>query len=539
MLTNLSIKARGYMLLGSVVVIFSAVYFYVENSISRINYEWHHYQSQVVKRQNLLMGIKSQFGYGGGIHNFKNYVLRGTPKHYDRIVANHTEIVSILDNYRELENLSITEDNALSAIAGVASKYREATDAVKKAVSLGKSAVEIDAMVKISDGPALAAFEELKTEYEKLTSNRTSLIGNTLSEANFSMLSGLIIALLVLAGLISLFSRSIVNRLTEVDTLMKNIAQGNGDLTARLNISGSDEVALLATTFNKIIEKIHNTIVKVSGATTTLSSAASEMSEANGSTLDAIKRQQGEAEQMASAMNQMSSAVKEVAGNAASAAEAARGAEQEVAKGNRIVSESVTAIGQLADNVISARKVILKLESDSENIGTVLIVIKEIAEQTNLLALNAAIEAARAGEQGRGFAVVADEVRTLAQRTQQSTREIQQIIETLQEGADNAVKVMEQGDKQAQNSVKHSIAAGESLQSITAMIDTINDMNIQIVTAAKQQSMVTEEMGHSINTINQAAQDTAEEAQNINGSNTRLVKMVHDLEIIVDQFQTG
>ncbi|MCF6210655.1 MAG: methyl-accepting chemotaxis protein [Gammaproteobacteria bacterium] len=539
MLTNLSIKARGYMLLGSVVVIFSAVYFYVENSISRINYEWHHYQSQVVKRQNLLMGIKSQFGYGGGIHNFKNYVLRGTPKHYDRIVANHTEIVSILDNYRELEDLSVTEDNALSAIAGVASKYREATDAVKKAVSLGKSAVEIDAMVKISDGPALAAFEELKTEYEKLTSNRTSLIGNTLSEANFSMLSGLIIALLVLAGLISLFSRSIVNRLTEVDTLMKNIAQGNGDLTARLNISGSDEVALLATTFNKIIEKIHNTIVKVSGATTTLSSAASEMSEANGSTLDAIKRQQGEAEQMASAMNQMSSAVKEVAGNAASAAEAARGAEQEVAKGNRIVSESVTAIGQLADNVISARKVILKLESDSENIGTVLIVIKEIAEQTNLLALNAAIEAARAGEQGRGFAVVADEVRTLAQRTQQSTREIQQIIETLQEGADNAVKVMEQGDKQAQNSVKHSIAAGESLQSITAMIDTINDMNIQIVTAAKQQSMVTEEMGHSINTINQAAQDTAEEAQNINGSNTRLVKMVHDLEIIVDQFQTG
>ncbi len=527
------------MLLGSVVVIFSAVYFYVENSISRINYEWHHYQSQVVKRQNFLMGIKSQFGYGGGIHNFKNYVLRGTPKHYDRIVANHTEIVSILDNYRELEDLSVTEDNALSAIAGVASKYREATDAVKRAVSLGKSAVEIDAMVKISDGPALAAFEELKTEYEKLTGNRTSLIGNTLSEANFSMLSGLIIALLVLAGLISLFSRSIVNRLTEVDALMKNIAQGNGDLTTRLNISGSDEVALLATTFNKIIEKIHNTIVKVSGATTTLSSAASEMSEANGSTLDAIKRQQREAEQMASAMNQMSSAVKEVAGNAASAAEAARGAEQEVAKGNRIVSESVTAIGQLADNVISARKVILKLESDSENIGTVLIVIKEIAEQTNLLALNAAIEAARAGEQGRGFAVVADEVRTLAQRTQQSTREIQQIIETLQEGADNAVKVMEQGDKQAQNSVKHSIAAGESLQSITAMIDTINDMNIQIVTAAKQQSMVTEEVGHSINTINQAAQDTAEEAQNINGSNTRLVKMVHDLEIIVDQFQTG
>ncbi|VAX02607.1 Methyl-accepting chemotaxis sensor/transducer protein [hydrothermal vent metagenome] len=539
MLTNLSIKARGYMLLGSVVVIFSAVYFYVGDSISRINYEWHHYQSQVAKRQNLLMGIKSQFGYGGGIHNFKNYVLRGTPKHYDRIVANHTEIVSMLDNYRELQDLSVTEDNALSAILGVASKYREATDAVKRAVALGKSAVEIDAMVKISDGPALAAFEELQTEYEKLTSNRTSLIGSTLSEANFSMLSGLIIALLVLAGLISLFSRSIVNRLTEVDTLMKNITQGNGDLTARLNISGSDEVALLATTFNKIIEKIHNTIVKVSGATTTLSSAASEMSEANGSTLDAIKRQQREAEQMASAMNQMSSAVNEVAGNAASAAEAARSAEQEVAKGNRIVSESVTAIGQLADNVISARKVILKLESDSENIGTVLIVIKEIAEQTNLLALNAAIEAARAGEQGRGFAVVADEVRTLAQRTQQSTREIQQIIETLQEGADNAVKVMEQGDKQAQNSVKHSIAAGESLQSITAMIDTINDMNIQIVTAAKQQSMVTEEMGHSINTINQAAQDTAEEAQNINGSNTRLVKMVHDLEIIVDQFQTG
>ena len=527
------------MLLGAVVIIFSAVYFYVGDSISRINDEWHHYQSQVAQRQNLLMEIKSQFGYGGGIHNFKNYVLRGTPKHYERIVANHTGIVSMLDSYRALEDLSITEDKALSAIEGVASKYREAADTVKRAVSLGKSAVEIDALVKISDGPALAAFEGLKTEYEKLTSNRTSRVGNTLAEADFSMLSGLTIALLVLAGLISLFCRSIVNRLTKVDTLMKNIAQGDGDLTARLSISGSDEIALLATTFNKIIEKIHSTIVKVSGATTTLTSAATEMSVANGSTLDAIKRQQREAEQMASAMNQMSSAVEEVAGNAASAAEAAKNADQEVAKGNRIVSESVAAIEQLADNVISARRVIMKLENDSENIGTVLIVIKEIAEQTNLLALNAAIEAARAGEQGRGFAVVADEVRTLAQRTQQSTREIQQIIETLQEGADNAVKVMEQGDKQAQSSVKHSIAAGESLQSITAMIDTINTMNVHIVTAAKQQSMVAEEVSHSINTINQTAHDTAEVAQDINGSNTRLVKMVHDLEVIVDQFQTG
>ncbi len=539
MLTNLSIKAKGHMLLGAVVVIFAAVYFYVGSSISRIDDEWHHYQSQVAKRQNLLMEIKSQFGYGGGIHNFKNYVLRGTPKYYDRIVTNHAGIVAAINSYRALEDLSVLENDALSAIEGVAFKYREAADAVKQAVSIGKNVLEIDALVKISDSPALAAFEELQTGYEKLTGNRTSQVGNTLSGADFSMLSGLVVALLVLAGLISLFCHSIVNRLTEVDTLMKNIAQGDGDLTTRLNISGGDEVARLAKTFNQIIEKIHSTIVKVSGATTTLASAANEMSEANGSTLDAIKRQQREAEQVASAMNQMSSTVREVAENAASAAEAARSADQEVVIGNRIVSESVTAIEQLAENVVSAREVIMKLENDSENIGTVLVVIKEIAEQTNLLALNAAIEAARAGEQGRGFAVVADEVRTLAQRTQQSTREIQQIIETLQEGAENAVKVMEQGDKQAQNSVKHSIAAGESLQSITAMIGTINDMNVQIVTATEQQSMVAEEVNRNINNINQAAHDTAEEAQNISGSNTRLIKMVHDLEVIVDQFQTG
>ncbi len=225
-----------------------------------------------------------------------------------------------------------------------------------------------------------------------------------------------------------------------------------------------------------------------------------------------ILEQKGEVDQVATAMTEMSATVHEVARNATEAAEAAQRADEETGKGKMVVSQAIEAIDLLANEVNDAAQVIHRLEQDSDEIGAVLDVIRGIAEQTNLLALNAAIEAARAGEQGRGFAVVADEVRTLAQRTQQSTQEIQNMIERLQSGAQDAVKAMEQGRSRAQVGVEQAAEAGVSLETIAQAVGTISDMNTQIATAAEEQSVVAEEINLNIVSISDMADKIAGES---------------------------
>ena len=222
-----------------------------------------------------------------------------------------------------------------------------------------------------------------------------------------------------------------------------------------------------------------------------------------------VLEQKDEVDKVATAMTQMSATVHEVARNATEAAEAAQRADEETSKGKMVVSQAIEAIDLLANEVNEAAQVIHRLEQDSDEIGAVLDVIRGIAEQTNLLALNAAIEAARAGEQGRGFAVVADEVRTLAQRTQQSTQEIQNMIERLQSGAQDAVKAMEQGRSRAQVGVEQAAEAGTSLETIAQAVGTISDMNTQIATAAEEQSVVAEEINLNIVTISDMADKIA------------------------------
>ena len=250
-----------------------------------------------------------------------------------------------------------------------------------------------------------------------------------------------------------------------------------------------------------------------------------------------VQQQQSEVDQVATAMNEMSATVQEVARNAAVAAEAARKANGEATTGKQVVSQTVNAINEVAAEVEAATTVIHQLNADSNQIGTVLDVIRGIAEQTNLLALNAAIEAARAGDQGRGFAVVADEVRTLATRTQESTREIQKMIEGLQVGTRNAVQVMEQGRSKAQASVQQAAGAGESLSSITGVVGTISDMNAQIASAAEQQGAVAEEINRNIVNISQVTGQTAAGAGQIADASRELAKLAMHLQTHVGRFK--
>jgi len=334
-----------------------------------------------------------------------------------------------------------------------------------------------------------------------------------------------------------LMNKVVAQPIKSVVERIRDIAEGEGDLTAQLDDSSNDELGELAYWFNTFVGKLRTMITDINGYASELTTNAEHMSSVTDRTSIGVQKQQAETDQVATAMNQMSATVQEVARNASSAASAANKADSEAAQGKVVVKDTIEAIDSLAAEVEKAGSVIQKLEEDSNGIGVVLDVIRGIAEQTNLLALNAAIEAARAGEQGRGFAVVADEVRTLAQRTQQSTQEIRSIIERLQSGAKDAVEVMVQGKNQASVSVEQAAKAGSSLDTITEVVTTITDMNTQIASAAEEHSSVAEEINRNVVNISEVASHTADDATEVAQSSKKLTKLADDLQSLLSHFK--
>lgn len=323
--------------------------------------------------------------------------------------------------------------------------------------------------------------------------------------------------------------------LTDLALKLQDIAGGQGNLRARMEVKGKSEFAWLASSFNSFVKKIARTVDEISSNSDRLTSASRQLLDISQETEQGVQKQQAETTQVATAMEEMTATVQEVARNAVNASKAAANVDVEAGSGKQVVDEAVQAINSLASEVQSAADVIHELEADSENIGQVITVIQGIAEQTNLLALNAAIEAARAGEQGRGFAVVADEVRTLASRTQNSTEEIQQTVERLLARARDAVKVMEHGQMQATTSVEQAASAGEVLARINAQIGTINDMNNQIASTADEQSSVAEEINRNISMV---SEQTAQGAGNTSEACRQLLELASQLKSTVSSFKT-
>ncbi len=367
---------------------------------------------------------------------------------------------------------------------------------------------------------------------------------NDLSEANEAsamlLRFGVAIALvtvMIIALVGWIVSSTVSKNILDVAASLRNMAAGNGDLTQRLAVKSNDEVGQLAEAFNSFIGKLQAIIKQIVVSTEQLADASRAMLQISQDSTANISQQQHETEQVATAIEEMTATVHEVADNATHAAESARQARDEATAGRQVVEQTIASINTLASEVENAANVIQTLEKDSENIGLVLDVIRGISEQTNLLALNAAIEAARAGEQGRGFAVVADEVRTLASRTQESTQEIQEMIEKLQSGAGRAVEVMEQGREGAHSSVAQAKRAGESLAAITEAVSNISEMNTQIAAAAEEQSAVSEEINRNVVNISQLSEQAHQGAQNTAESSKDLERLSSQLQSLVAQFK--
>lgn len=379
--------------------------------------------------------------------------------------------------------------------------------------------------------------QEISDAGNKIVNNRIIITNAEVEKTKTMQISAVFIGFIMSVVSFLILDRVVTAPLKGVALRLNEISSGKGDLTVTVDHHGNDEISSLAKGFNAFVGRIRVTIMDVASVISDLSNATGSLTGVTRKTAICIDSQRREMEQAVTAISEMSSTVTEVANNAAAAADAAHSATSHAQNGLMAVNENCLSVDKLAHNIEQTTTVVQALATNGEEIDVVINVIRSIAEQTNLLALNAAIEAARAGEHGRGFAVVADEVRTLASRTQQSTEDIRRMIEALQQGIIEAVNAMESSRSQVVASVAEAEKTKNSLHLIVEGVDTINDMNTQIANAAEEQSVVGNEIHNNIESISDIAQRTSEGSAEIETATTNLAQLAQHLNSLVKQFK--
>jgi methyl-accepting chemotaxis protein len=455
----------------------------------------------------------------------------------DGAKRNYKELVDKIDEQKKLwpeksDNLQATKDSASKYFA-VALKLSEGM------VNGNLDGGEIPSLVEAMN-ETLSKTKRLLGDFNESALQAFNITVADSNEATHQALITTLTLSLVAIFVIVIISASIVVMITgNINTMLvslKDIAQGNGDLTKRIAQNSTDEIGDLIHWFNLFMDKLHQSINEVVKSISPLASVSDDLGTMTTRTSQITEQQSKATDDVTRSVDEMFISVQNVAQNASSAALAAKEADLEAKAGRAVVTQSVESINDLASEVERAAKVISKLEADTENVGTILDVIKGIAEQTNLLALNAAIEAARAGEQGRGFAVVADEVRTLASRTQDSTQEIQRVIEELQAAAQSAAEVMSHSQVQAKASVEQAAKTDESLATITEKVGSITQMNTEIAAATGEQEKVSNDIKNNVEGIRANAEAAVKNVQEVETASESLLVISTNLRKITSQF---
>lgn len=476
--------------------------------------------------QNVMLQIRGYLGYRDRASE-QNLWL-----YMDKVKAQIARL-------KEYENLPFASQNALDEFDQLFLQFYAPLEKMMEVH--GSDRWRTDAFVLRTElGPLQKRIENnLGSLAATLRKDITTLSYNTRDQAVVTKHFIVVISILgtIIGAIIALSITYIIRcRLASLRDAMNNVAEGGGNLSHRLDESGNDEMANLASAFNKFVQKIKGVIDLVTHCSTGLASEAEAMSTVTKKTTDGAVRQQQEIQEVSSAIEDMTTMVSEVAAHASEAAEAAKVAMSKTDTGYGKVNDVSKTIEVLSSEVSNAAGVIQTLEKESEDIGSVIAMIRDIAEQTNLLALNAAIEAARAGEQGRGFAVVADEVRNLAARTQNGTHDIRERIERFQVLAGEALAAMQAGSQRSQESVEQARVAAEALGAINQSVSTITEMNNKIADATERQSAVASDLFSKTSVVSQITQETANDARSTSASSHELSLMASQLEGLVEEF---
>ncbi len=453
----------------------------------------------------------------------KDFMLRGQLKYIDKFEQGYRQLMT------DLEQRPLAETDKEALRTSLAHYHEHFLALVESDRAYGLSQEEG------AQGEMREAVHQTTDLVNRLTDeigHRIDSRSEQITRNGLLLAGGLGVSIVVL---IMIITAGIVRQLNRLSGTISEVRHHN-DLTLRAQIDGGDEVSQIALDYNELMGSLAQIVREVSTAIARLSSAAEQLSVITGETDAGMQRQQSDTESVAAAMNQMAATVEEIARNTEQAADVAGAANDEALRGQQVVTAAITTIERLAAEVARAGSAMDRLEGESRGVGAILDVIRAVAEQTNLLALNAAIEAARAGEHGRGFAVVADEVRTLAQRTQQSVGEIEVMITRLQGEAATAVQIMASGHHHSEASVRDSTAVADALGRLVQEVGHINDLNTQIASASSQQRSVTEEVNRNINTIKHVTDETARAVGQIAESSHELADIAHRLDGLVHRF---
>lgn len=494
------------------------------------------------ERQQLGYNLNNlRYQWARVLSDIRNYMNTGMTATKEDLLANLEQLPVIIKNLEADSDLfTLEQEEGIPEVKAAIARYTEQIAGIVKIQESPKKRTDAY-LIESQLGPLVNNIED---NLGALVVNQTSAIQKNSQTLLEDVRSGMkiewvLLSLGLLLGIIAawVISRNISSQLNTTVSALQELAEGDGDLTQRLEVKGNDEIALLSSAFNRFAEKMASLVGEVAASTTRLTTAANQLNSLSSQTLEAASQQSHQVNSIHDTMNNIAQQVDDITNRTSEATQIAQSTDVESSNGKQVVEQGIAATEQLDKDISSATQTVADLEKHAESIGGVLDVIQGIAEQTNLLALNAAIEAARAGEQGRGFAVVADEVRTLASRTQDSTQEIQKIIEAFQNGTKTAVNGMQHGSLQVKRVVDFTQQLDGALSSIASSVSRMHEMNVKITDTTEQHAQMSDNVTQSINSVATLSTQVSNDAHQLNNTGQEISELSNQLEALVGSFK--